>query len=49
VVDAGACILECPWHGGRFDLTSGRPTAGPPSVPLKTYRVKIAGEQILVG
>jgi chlorite dismutase len=49
VVDAGACILECPWHGGRFELKTGRPVAGPPSVPLKTYRVRIAGDQILVG
>jgi chlorite dismutase len=49
VVDAGACILECPWHGGRFELRTGRPAAGPPSVPLKTYRVKVSGEQILVG
>jgi nitrite reductase/ring-hydroxylating ferredoxin subunit len=49
VVDPRACILECPWHGGQFDLTTGRPTAGPPQIALKTYRVKISGDQILVG
>ena len=49
VVDADACILECPWHGGRFELTTGRPTGGPPNAPLKTYRVKVSGDQILVG
>lgn len=49
VVDARACILECPWHGGRFELTSGRPAGGPPQVALKTYRVKVAGDDILVG
>jgi len=49
VVDPRACILECPWHGGQFDLTTGRPTTGPPQIALKTYRVKISGDQILVG
>ncbi|MBI2614244.1 MAG: non-heme iron oxygenase ferredoxin subunit [Gemmatimonadetes bacterium] len=49
VVDSGACILECPWHRGRFELETGRPAGGPPNAPLKTYRVKVAGDQILVG
>ncbi len=49
VVDGGACILECPWHGGRFELKTGRPAGGPPSAPLKTYRVRVSGDQILVG
>ena len=49
VVDSGACLLECPWHGGRFELKTGRPAGGPPSAPLKTYQVKVSGEQILVG
>jgi len=49
VVDSGACILECPWHGGRFELATGRPVGGPPDAPLKTFRVKVSGDQILVG
>jgi chlorite dismutase len=49
VIDGGACILECPWHGGRFELKTGRPAGGPPAAALKTYRVKVAGDQILVG
>jgi chlorite dismutase len=49
VVNQAECILECPWHGGRFDLSSGVPTGGPPIVPVKTYQVKVAGERILVG
>ena len=49
VIDANACLLECPWHGGRFNLKTGEPAGGPPSAPLKTYRVKISGDQLLVG
>jgi chlorite dismutase len=49
IVDPQGCILECPWHGGRFELKTGKPTAGPPLLPLKTYRVKVSGDRILVG
>ncbi len=49
IVDCDSCILECPWHGGRFDLKNGKPVAGPPVVALRTYRVKLSGDQILVG
>lgn len=49
IVDCDACILECPWHGGRFELLTGKPVAGPPVVGLRTYRVKLNGDQILVG
>jgi chlorite dismutase len=49
VVDPATCVLTCPWHGGTFDLTTGRPTGGPPVVAIKIYRVKVEGERILVG
>ncbi len=42
------CVLECPWHKGRFDLTNGAPLSGPVRVPIKKYEVKVAGETILV-
>jgi chlorite dismutase len=48
-VDTATCILTCPWHGGQFDLKSGRPTGGPPITPVKTYQVKIEGARVLVG
>jgi chlorite dismutase/nitrite reductase/ring-hydroxylating ferredoxin subunit len=48
-VDPKTCILTCPWHGGRFELTTGKPSGGPPVVPIKTYAVKVEGERILVG
>jgi chlorite dismutase len=48
-VDPKTCILTCPWHGGRFELATGKPVDGPPVIPVKTYKVKVEGEQILVG
>lgn len=48
-VDAETCMLECPWHGGRFDLATGIPAGGPPVVPIRTFRVKVSGDRILVG
>lgn len=49
VVDRSKCVLECPWHGGQFDLHSGAPLSGPPLVPVATYRVKVNGDRIYVG
>src|SRR5262245_57950908 len=48
-VNAATCILTCPWHGGTFDLKTGKPAGGPPQIPLKTYKVKIEGAHLLVG
>jgi len=48
-VDPATCILTCPWHGGQFELATGKPAGGPPVVPIKTYQVKIEGARILVG
>ena len=40
--------IECPRHGGRFDLKTGAVTALPPMFPIKTYQVKTEGDSILV-
>ena len=47
-VDGDACTLTCPWHRGEFDLRSGEPLGGPPRAPLRTYEVKVHGDQILI-
>ena len=41
-------LLECPRHGARFDVTTGRPVTLPAVVPVKQFPVKIEGNQILV-
>ncbi len=40
--------IECPRHGGRFELQSGRVTALPPMFPIKTFPVKVEDGNILV-
>ena len=40
--------VECPRHGGRFDLFSGRVLALPPVVPVKAYPVHLDGDEIVV-
>lgn len=37
------CIIECPWHGSKFDVCTGQVTLGPAKQPLKAYRVIIEG------
>lgn len=39
--------IFCPCHEGRFDLRTGRPTAGPPRRPLTRIVLDISGRDIL--
>jgi nitrite reductase/ring-hydroxylating ferredoxin subunit len=41
-------IVECPWHGSRFDLTTGEVKRGPAQTPEKVYEVRVEGTSILV-
>jgi nitrite reductase/ring-hydroxylating ferredoxin subunit len=36
----------CPCHAGAFDLTSGRPIAGPPRRPLPRVKLEVRGGAI---
>ena len=47
-IDSDDCSIECPLHGARFDLASGRVLSLPASVPLQVYRVSVEDETILV-
>jgi 3-phenylpropionate/trans-cinnamate dioxygenase ferredoxin component len=40
--------VECPRHGARFDLTTGRPTTLPAVLPVRTYAVAVDGEDVTV-
>ncbi|MBI4300125.1 MAG: non-heme iron oxygenase ferredoxin subunit [Chloroflexi bacterium] len=40
--------IECPRHGARFDVRTGRVLALPAVVPIKSYSVRIEGTDIQV-
>jgi len=40
--------VECPCHGSRFDVTTGRVRFLPATVPVARYRLKVEGEEILL-
>ncbi len=41
-------IVECPWHFGTFDVTDGKPTGMPCTVPLKVFPVKVIADSVYV-
>jgi len=41
-------IVECPWHGSRFDLATGEVRRGPAQTPEPVYEVKVEGAIILI-
>ena len=40
--------LECPRHGARFDVKSGRPLCLPAVVAVRTYPVRVEGDEVKV-
>ena len=41
-------LVECPRHGARFDVITGRAVTLPAVRPVRTYRVKVEGGEVLV-
>jgi 3-phenylpropionate/trans-cinnamate dioxygenase ferredoxin component len=41
-------LIECPKHNGQFDYRTGAAVRAPVCVDLKTYRVKVEGDRVLV-
>jgi nitrite reductase/ring-hydroxylating ferredoxin subunit len=41
-------IVECPWHGGTFDIRSGAPVDHPCTVALNTYRTVVKDRAVWV-
>jgi len=40
--------IQCPQHGGRFDLASGKCRGGPVTVGLKTYPIREEAGEIQI-
>ena len=41
--------VECPLHGGAFEIRTGAPASFPVVVPAKTYLVRIEGDEVQIG
>ncbi len=40
------CQLECPRHGARFDVKTGKAVKMPAIAPIKTYKVKVIADYL---
>lgn len=40
--------LECPRHGARFDVRTGKALRFPAVAPINTYAVRVVGEEVQV-
>jgi nitrite reductase/ring-hydroxylating ferredoxin subunit len=40
--------IECDFHQGCFDVRTGEVTSPPPMVPVKSYKVVVDGDQVLI-
>ncbi|MED1470670.1 non-heme iron oxygenase ferredoxin subunit [Bacillus salipaludis] len=40
--------VNCPRHGGKFDIKTGNPLAGPCFTPLQTYPVDIRNNDVWI-
>jgi 3-phenylpropionate/trans-cinnamate dioxygenase ferredoxin subunit len=43
------CVIECVWHGARYDCRTGAVMRGPATDPLPVYAVRVENGMIHVG
>jgi nitrite reductase/ring-hydroxylating ferredoxin subunit len=41
-------VVECPFHAGTFDVSTGEALSYPATDPLRTYAVRIDGDAVVV-
>ncbi len=41
-------VVECPFHAGQFNVRTGAVVSPPPTEPIKTYPVRVEGDDIKV-
>lgn len=46
--DLDGDVVTCPWHAAEFDVKTGAVLSSPASDPVRSYRVKVEGSDILI-
>ncbi len=41
-------IITCPWHGGQFDVTTGKCLRSPPKQDETSYKVEQKGNELFI-
>jgi nitrite reductase/ring-hydroxylating ferredoxin subunit len=41
-------VIECPFHGGAFNVRTGEVVARPPTRPLPTYDARVENDIVLI-
>ena len=41
-------MVQCPWHGSKFDIRSGEVVRPPAMRPEPTYEIKVENNNILI-
>ena len=42
------CMIECPLHAGQFDVRTGQGQGDPIEADLKTFPIRVEGDDLLV-
>lgn len=42
-------LIQCPMHGGTFEIRTGKAVGAPCTIDLQVLPVKVEGDQVLVG
>ena len=46
--DVGDRVILCPWHGYKFRLVDGRSVTEPDRMAVRTYRVEVEDDQVVL-
>jgi len=41
-------VVQCPWHGSKFDVRTGSVVGPPASAPEPTFEVKVENDAVMI-
>jgi nitrite reductase/ring-hydroxylating ferredoxin subunit len=41
-------VVQCPWHGSKFDIRTGAVVSPPAQTPLTTFALKVENESVWI-